>query len=333
MNPLIIFIIAIGFSLLLLLVGIISSVKTNRNEANERLEEILSEKNYDDDLSESDLVLDDTGSPLVDWIDKRVEGSSWADKTAKKLAQADLAMKPGEYLAAILLATVFAGGFLWFIGGKSIISGLIGAIVGFILPNVYVGNTQGKRLKKFNEQLPDMLSLMVNGIRAGYSTMQAMEAVSREMPPPIKDEMHRVVQEMQLGLSMEDALDNLLRRIPSVDLDLIITAINVQREVGGNLAEMLETISHTIRERIRIKGEIKTLTTQTMYSGQFLSLLPIIVLGILFVLNREYMMQFFLPENNMPANPIPCGYCALGLGAILIISGYFAMRKLADIEV
>jgi len=163
--------------------------------------------------------------------------------------------------------------------------------------------------------------------------MQAMEAVSHEMPPPIKDEFHRVVMEMRLGLSMEDALDNLLHRIPSDDLDLVITAINVQREVGGNLAEMLDAISETIRERIRIKGEIKTLTTQVMYSGKFLSLLPIMVLGVLFLLNREYMMQFFLPENNNMFGGIPCGYCALGLAAIMIMLGYFVMSKLSNIEV
>src|SRR5690606_32712742 len=111
-------------------------------------------------------------------------------------------------------------------------------------------------LQHFNDQLADMLNLMVNGLRAGYSTMQAMEAVSREMPAPISDEFRRVVQEMQLGISMEVALDNLLRRIPSDDLDLVITAINVQREVGGNLAEIMDTISYTIRERVRVKGEI-----------------------------------------------------------------------------
>ena len=121
-------------------------------------------------------------------------------------------------------------------------------------------------MHEFNDQLADMLNLMVNGLRAGYSTMQAMEAVSKELPAPICDEFRRVVQEMQLGVPMEHALDNLLRRIPSDDLDLVVTAINVQREVGGNLAEILDTISYTIRERVRIKGEIATLTAQGMLS-------------------------------------------------------------------
>jgi tight adherence protein B len=147
------------------------------------------------------------------------------------------------------------------------------------------------------------------------------------LPPPISDEFRRVIQEMQLGLPMERALDNLLVRIPSDDLDLTLTAINVQREVGGNLAEILDSISYTIRERIRIKGEIRVLTTQVMYSGRFLSLLPIFVIGILYLLNREYIMEFFQPESGV------CGIIALVVAGLLIIAGYFTMNKLGDIEV
>jgi hypothetical protein len=119
-----------------------------------------------------------------------------------------------------------------------------------------------------------MLNLMVNGLRAGYSTMQAMESISKELPPPVCDEFRRVVQEMQIGIPMETALDNLLRRIPSPDLDFVVTAINVQREVGGNLSEILDSISFTIRERVRIKGEIRVLTSQVRASGTVLSLIP-----------------------------------------------------------
>jgi tight adherence protein B len=132
---------------------------------------------------------------------------------------------------------------------------------------------------------------------------------------------------MQLGIPMEKSLDNLIRRIPSDDLDLVVTAINVQREVGGNLAEILETISHTIRERIRLKGEIRTLTAQVMYSGTFLSLLPVILSFILLALNRPYMMMFFNPETRM------CGIPMLVCGFLMIVSGYITMRRIADIEV
>jgi len=136
-----------------------------------------------------------------------------------------------------------------------------------------------------------------------------------------------VVQEMQLGVSMELALDNLLRRIPSEDLDLVITAVNVQREVGGNLAEILDTISYTIRERVRIKGEIRVLTSQVMYSGRFLAMMPLIIAGVLWLVNRPYMMQFFNPETRLP------GIIALTIGGLMVLSGYFVMNKIASIEV
>jgi tight adherence protein B len=168
---------------------------------------------------------------------------------------------------------------------------------------------------------------MVNGLRAGYSTMQAMEAVSREMPSPISDEFRRVVQEMQLGLPQERTLDNLLRRIPSEDLDLVVAAMNVQREVGGNLAEILDTISYTIRERVRIKGEVKVLTSQVMYSGRFLAMMPIIISLILWGVNRPYMMEFFNPETRI------VGIIALVITFILIGSGYMVMNKIATIDV
>jgi len=227
----------------------------------------------------------------------------------------------------MVISAILVGFFLWFIGGRTIFIGIIGAVIGSYIPIIYMKSQQTKRLQKFDLQLPDMLNLMVNGLRAGFSTMQAMEAVSKELPAPICDEFRRVIQEMQLGMTMEKALENLLARIPSDDLDLTLTAMNVQREVGGNLAELLDSISYTIRERLRIKGEIRVLTTQTMYSGKFLSLLPIFVIGILYLLNREYIMEFFQPES------FPCGIIALVVSGLLIISGYFAMNKLSDIEV
>jgi tight adherence protein B len=321
MSLMVFFIAGASVAILLLVVGIVVSVRSDRDIVDERLGRFV-----DSEVAEEELKKQ-AATPLTDWINKRVEGSSSGDKLAKDLARADLKLKPGEFIAVIIIAAFGVGLVLWFFSGQNIIVGLIGAIIGSFLPNMYMKSQQGKRLQKFDEQLPDMLNLMVNGLRAGFSTMQAMEAVSRELPPPICDEFRRVVQEMQLGITMEVALDNLLRRIPSDDLDLCITAINVQREVGGNLAEILDTISYTIRERVRIKGEIRVLTSQVMYSGRFLSLLPLIVIGVLYLLNREYMMEFFKSEN------VPCGYIALGAGGLLILIGYLVMNKLGEIEV
>ncbi|MCX6072402.1 MAG: type II secretion system F family protein, partial [Chloroflexi bacterium] len=198
---------------------------------------------------------------------------------------------------------------------------------GVFLPGMYVGQAKKKRLRKFDDQLGDMLNLMVNGLRAGYSTLQAMEAISRELPAPICDEFRRVVQEMQLGLTMEDALDHILRRIRSDDLDLVVTAINVQREVGGNLAEILDVISYTIRERVRIKGEIKSLTAQGSATAWVISAMPIALMLILFFVNRDYMMMFFNPETRN------CGLPMLGCGGSLIGSGFYIVQRMVKIDI
>ncbi|MEW6406480.1 MAG: type II secretion system F family protein [Chloroflexota bacterium] len=307
--------------LLLLIIGIVVSMRGRQSLVEERLTEYVGEEFY------RDAARGERTTPVSNWVDVRVSGTQWGGGVARNLAQADLKLKPGEYLALIVIAIIGVGFVAWFFGGRSIVSALIGAIVGFFLPRIYVNRQKNKRLQTFGDQLPDMLSLMVNGLRAGFSTAQAMEAVSKEMPSPLSDEFKRVVQEMQLGLPMEQALDNILRRIPSEDLDLIITAINVQREVGGNLAEILDTIAHTIRERVRIKGEIRVLTAQVMYSGRFLALLPFILSGIIWFGNRDYVMSVFQPETLM------CGIAIFGLALILIGLGYFVMMRIADIEV
>ncbi len=320
MNPTTILGIGGGLAVILLIVGILVSARSERTGVDERIGRYVSKE-------ERQEIRKAATTPLTDWITRRVDKSTYGSKIATNLARANLRLKTGEYFSIMLIAAAVVGILFYIIGRQSLIVGLIGVLIGVNLPGIYVKTEQNKRLRKFNDQLSDMLNLMVNSLRAGFSTMQAMEAVSKELPTPINDEFRRVVQEMQLGIPMERALDNLLARIPSDDLDLVITAINVQREVGGNLAEILDTISYTIRERVRIKGEIRVLVAQMKYSGRFLSLLPIFLIAALFFLNREYMMTFFEPESGI------CGYVALGVSAVLIILGYVLMNKIADIEV
>ncbi len=311
-----------GIALVLMIVGIVVSTSGEGGLVDDRINRYL-----EDEQKKEPVHSTEAKTALTDWVNKQVEKSSFGENIARELARADLKFKPGEYIASYVIAVVGGGIVAYFLGGRVIISGLIGAGIGAFLPRYYVKRQQSKRLVKFNDQLPDMLNLMVNGLRAGYSTLQAMEAVSKELPPPICDEFRRVVQEMQLGIPMERALENLLRRIPSGDLDFLITAVNVQREVGGNLAEIMDVISYTIRERIRIKGEIRVMTSQAMYSGRILALMPIFLMLILWFLNRSYIMEFFTPEN------LTCGLIALGAAAVLITVGYFAMTKIANIEV
>ncbi len=308
-------------ALLLLIVGVVTTVTSEQSFVEQRLGRYL------EDNTSKKAKKKDKESPVGDWINVRLERSSWGDRIARELARADLKLRVGEYVALIVIAGFGVGFLSWYFGGRSIPFALLGALFGTFLPRIYVGRQKSLRLVRFNDQLADMLNLMVNGLRAGYSTMQAMEAVSKELPPPISDEFHRVVQELQLGISNQDALDNLLRRIPSDDLDLVVAAMNVQREVGGNLAEILDVISHTIRERVRVKGEIRVLTSQVIYSGRFLSAMPAIISLTLWLINRPYMMEFFNPETRV------IGLIMLTIGVMMVASGYYAMTRLARIDV
>ncbi len=319
-------IILVGVIIILVLIGIgvYVSSSSERNMMEERLGKYIEQ-----DQPKKSQGGREQSTLLTEWVNRRVEKSSFGEKLARSLARADLKFKPGEFIAFLVILGIGLGGLAWFMGGDDpvgkTVSGFIGALLGVVVPIIYVRSQQGRRLTRFNSQLSDMLNLMVNGLRAGYSTMQAMEAVSKELPAPISEEFRRVVQEMQLGIPMDKALENLLRRIPSEDLDFVVTAINVQREVGGPLAEILDTIAYTIRERVRIKGEIRVLTAQVVTSGRILSAIPFAIFLIIWFINQDYMMEFF--RNAV------CGGIAIGVGLLMIGIGYFIMMKIADIEV
>lgn len=305
--------------IVILIIGVVVSSNSERALVEERLSQYLANDNQDIDREAQRSI-------LTDWVSKRVEKTSFGDRVARELARADLKFKVAEYFALIFIAMVVAGLLAWLIGNRHPVSALIGAVGGAFAPRFYIKRQQKQRLQKFNDQLSDMLNLMVNGLRAGYSTMQAMEAISKELPSPISDEFRRVVQEMQIGIPMETALENLLRRIPSEDLDFVVTAINVQREVGGNLSEILDNISFTIRERVRIKGEVRVLTSQVRTSGSVLSLIPFFLTLILWFLNPDYLLSV-TEGGPLCTAAIVC--TVLGL----IGSSYFIMMRIADIEV
>jgi tight adherence protein B len=304
--------------LILLIIGVIVSITSERGLVEERLGRFLENEAPEPDREGG-------GSIVTEWLNRRVARSSAGDRVSRELARADLKFKVAEYYALIFISTIVVA-LVAYIIQPNPISAAIGAVIGFFIPRFYVKRQQAVRLQKFNDQLSDMLNLMVNGLRAGYSTLQAMEAVSRELPPPIRDEFHRVVQEMQIGIPMEKALDNLLRRIPSEDLDFVVTAINVQREVGGNLSEILDTISFTIRERVRIKGEIRVMTAQVRTSATVLSMIPVFLTVALWFISPEYIKSFF------DRGPF-CGWLAVVTIVGMIVSGYFVMMRIADIEV
>jgi tight adherence protein B len=322
-----IFLIGGGLGLLMLIVGVVVSVFGERSIVEERLGTVSEAGGFLAEATETAEVGIKKPTTLATFFNRLGEGTDLFAGIATNLARADLKLLPAEYIA-LMIITAAIGGFIGFIvSSGTVLFAVITGLFGASIPRLYVGMAQRQRLKRFNNLLSDMLNLMVNGLRAGFSTLQAMEAVSRELPPPISTEFYRVVQEMQLGLNMEDALDHLMRRIDSDDLDLVITAINIQREVGGNLAEILDTISYTIRERVQLKGQIAALTAQGRATAWVIAALPIILVVLLFLLNREYIMTLFEPNNRM------CGIPMMILAGIMILSGFISVQKIVAIDI
>ncbi len=254
----------------------------------------------------------------------RMLAASAGQQIATELARADLKLTASEYVLFNIASTLIGFLIALVIFRGNLILALAGAAAGFYFPRMYVRYLQQKRLNAFNAQLGDTIVLLSNSLRSGYSLLQSMETVSKELLPPMSVEFARVTREIGLGLTIEEALANLLRRIPSDDLDLMITAINVQHEVGGNLAEILDTIAYTIRERVRIVGEIRSITSQQRLSATLLSLLPLVLGLILYALNPGYISGLW--SNT-------CGWIMMGVGGVMIVMGYLVIRKIVSIEV
>lgn len=281
----------------------------------------------------SDLIAQ---SSAIAALNRVVEQRDFGANLSRELARADLKLKVSEYLfiwaGAIVGIPVGMFIFGFFLPAlQSPIVLLIGVVVGFFLPRFYVKRRQGGRLNSFNKQLPDTITLLANALRAGSSFLQAVELVVRESRPPISTEFQRVIREVNLGLPFEQALENMVRRVESEDLDLMATAISIQYQVGGNLAEILDSIAYTIRERVRIKGEIRTLTAQQRISGYVVAFLPIGLAGFLFVIAPSFMQPMFDPAVNIGG--IPTGIILIGVGLTMMFIGFMFIRKIVDIEV
>ncbi|HVO44375.1 MAG TPA: type II secretion system F family protein [Aggregatilineales bacterium] len=259
-------------------------------------------------------------------LDMALKDRKFASEWKSQLARADLKLTVTEYIALHIISMVGVALVTFvIISPGNVIATLILGAIGLFLPRFYVSYKQSQRLHTFEQQLADILGLWVNALRSGYSVLQALEAISRESPDPGASEMRRVVQEVQLGIPMEEALSHLLQRMPSDDLDLIVTAVNIQREVGGNLAEILEVIGHTIRERIKLKGDIRVLTSQGRITGYLISGLPIVLAIFLDVINPSYVGKMF--EDRL------CGWPMLAIGLGMIGLGTAVIQRIVDIDI
>src|SRR2546421_8443129 len=240
---------------------------------------------------------------------------------AEQLQRADLKLRPSEYFMIQVgtgLLVGLIGYWRW---------GLVFALLffaGYLIPGFYVKYRIGARLKAFNNQLGDTLTLLSNALKAGYSFAQAIDTVAKNAIPPIGDEFGRAVREMNLGGSPDEALNNITKRVVSPDFDLVATAYSIHRTVGGNLAEILDNIAYTIRERIRIKGEIATLTAQARASGTLITFLPIILAVFMYFVTPTYFRPMF---SNI------IGWILIVIGAFMIFLGNLIIRRVVAIEV
>ena len=309
--------IAVALALVLLSIGV-SRVFEPSGDLEQRIQDWVSGDGWDD----SGLAQEEAES-FMGRVEEEVSRRDFAASIKEDLARADISLTVTEYLLIrVGLVVLFSA--LGFLIQRNLLVALILGVVGLFLPTVYVRSRQSGRLKRFDSQLPDVLDHIQGSLRAGYGLLQAVEWVSKQLPNPAGAEFDRVIREVQLGRGLMEALESMVRRIPSDDLALIVTAIKIQYEVGGSLAEILEVVAHTIRERVRIMREIQVLTSQQRYSGYVLMVMPIALAIFLIIFNPEYEMRLFQPG---PTLCIPIG------AGVLMVLGYFIMRRIIDIEV
>jgi tight adherence protein B len=246
---------------------------------------------------------------------------------AEQLQRADLRLRTSEFLmiqigSTVLFVLIAILRFGLPLGG--LIQTIVFGVIGYLVPSFYVKYRITKRLKAFNNQLGDTLTLLSNAIKAGYSFAQAIDTVAKNAVAPIADEFGRAVREMNLGGSPDEALQNITKRIVSPDFDLVATAYSIHRTVGGNLAEILDNIAYTIRERVRIKGEIATLTAQARASGTLITFLPLVLAAFMYFVTPTYFRPMF--ENIV-------GWILLVIGGAMIFVGNLIIRRVVAIEV
>ena len=245
----------------------------------------------------------------------------------EQLQRADLKLRTSEFFmiqigSTVLLVLISLIRFGLPLGG--LIQMIVFGFVGYLIPGFYVRYRIGHRLKAFDAQLGDTLTLLSNALKAGYSFAQAIDTVAKNAVPPIADEFGRAVREMNLGGSPDEALQNITKRIASADFDLVATAYSIHRTVGGNLAEILDNIAYTIRERVRIKGEIATLTAQARASGTLITFLPLVLALFMYFVTPTYFRPMF--ENFV-------GWVLIAVGIFMIFIGNLIIRRVVAIEV
>lgn len=244
------------------------------------------------------------------------------ENNQKELIKADILLKGEEFIAIQLFLSVILGLTFYNLSDEMVV-GFLFSLFGLILPKFYLTYKKNKRVKKFNDQLGDAIVLISNSLKVGHSFMQSIDTASKEMPEPISKELGKFLHETRLGASVETAFKSLLDRVESDDLSLLITAVNIQRQTGGNLAQILDTISKTIQERIKIKGEIKTLTAQGKLSGVIVTGLPFVIVGVVSCIDPEYLKPLYTTK---------LGLILLCVAFVNEVIGYIIINKIVKID-
>ncbi len=231
---------------------------------------------------------------LLARLDRLLSGQTGARQMALRLAQANVRLTVPEFLV-ITASTAVVFGVVGFAFQRQMVSAVAAGVVGLVVPWGIIEWRRNKRIKAFHDQLIDVLTLVVGSLRGGHALLTALDLVSKELGPPASDEFERVLREIGFGLSQSEALDNLVARMETDDLQLIVTAVNISHEVGGSLSVVLEKITETLRERIRLQGEIRVLTTQQRLTSYVLAALPFVLVVVLGVMNPSWIMRLFAP--------------------------------------
>jgi tight adherence protein B len=251
----------------------------------------------------------------------------WSARTALQLERAGLQLRVSEYLTLRLLAALLGFLLVTLISGGhpvGLVAAAIVAVLSFMLPAFIVQALRARHVHKLNEQLEQMVSMVSNSLKAGFGLLQSLDQAAEQLSPPLSSELLRVIHETNVGATLEDALTALGERVESYDLDMIVTAILIQRTVGGNLAEILDNVGYTIRERVRIQGEVNTLTAQKKLSGVIIGLLPVALVLLFFAASPDYMSVLFTHT---------AGRILLVTAVVLDLVGLLMIRSIVTVEV
>jgi len=262
-------------------------------------------------------------------------GQAYMENLEKELTQCDIPLKPGEFLAARLGVAVLVGGVTLFIWQNPVISMAVAAVFGLILHIPFLKIKRYMRVEKFVLQLAEFLVLITNSLRSGQTFLQGVDIASRDSPNPIGMEFRLLLKETNLGVPVETAFNNMLIRVPSEDLKIVMSAFSIQRNVGGNLADIMDQVAAMIRQRIAIQGQIKVLTTQGKLSGGIVGLLPVGLGAVISLINYDYMSKLWTPRvgDNLSLVERYLGPMLLIGGVFMELLGCFVIYKICDIEV